>query len=78
MDLPFYDCVLCTTLHEETPEHLFLHRHSAQACWATLHLVVQLGDPFQILDSFQLQLNTYALLYGQHYFNELVHLDGAE
>jgi hypothetical protein len=51
--LPSYECVLCSTLQEETVEHLFLNCQFAQACWGLLHLFIPQGDPNQVLTSFK-------------------------
>lgn len=61
MDIEVYTCVLCDEQVEETVEHLFLH--SAQDCWRTINLNVNLStSPLSNLESFRSQLNRSFLM----------------
>ena len=54
MDLPSYDCVLCSTHSVETVEHLFLHCPFALDSWSLVLLQVpQLIDPHLVLQAFK-------------------------
>jgi len=54
MDLPSYDCVLCSTHSVETVEHLFLHCPFALDSWSLVSLQVpQLIDPHLVLQAFK-------------------------
>lgn len=58
MELPSYNCVLCTSSVEETTFHLFLECPFAQQCWLLLQLHV--SDPmnlFASLEAFKYQLH---------------------
>jgi hypothetical protein len=55
--LPYYDCVLYVLCVEETLYHLFLNCTFAHNSWSPLNLNIPPGDPFDVLLSFQNQLN---------------------
>ena len=57
MDLPSYDCVLCSHHLEETQLHLFLDCPFAQRCWEILGLQIHDHDPLRIFESFINQLS---------------------
>jgi hypothetical protein len=58
MHLQLYNCALYEDAVEETVEHLFLLCDFARACWQLIVLTVpQSFGPFQILESFNAQLN---------------------
>lgn len=58
MELPNYNCVLCSANTEETVQHLFLQCPFAQHCRGFLHLYISdPDDPFSSLESLKLQLN---------------------
>jgi hypothetical protein len=59
MFLEDYNCVFCASMPvEESVTHLFLHCPFAQACWATLGLIVpHMLDPFDIVVMFRNQLH---------------------
>jgi len=59
MFLDDYHCVFCTSMPtEESVTHLFLDCPFAQACWATLGLIVpHLQDPFLTVVMFKAQLH---------------------
>ena len=65
MALPDYSCVLCTSALDETLVHLFIHCPFAQACWASLGLIVGFDDPFVTLEPLKLQL-------GVPFFMEII------
>ena len=67
MDLPSYDCVLCTQPPtEETLEHLFFKCDFAQACWFSLNLSIDTDDElFITLEHFKQQL-------GVHFYMEII------
>ena len=66
MDLPSYDCVLCTQPTEETLEHLFFKCDFAQACWFGLNLSIDTDDElFITLEHFKQQL-------GVHFYMEII------
>ena len=57
MELPSFDCVLCSCQTEESQSHLFLDCQFAQGCWNLIGLHIDSDDPFQILENFSAQLN---------------------
>lgn len=57
MDLPSYNCELCTLPVEESQIHLFLECQFAQDCWQLLGIQVISAQPIQVLRAFQYQLN---------------------
>ena len=67
MDLPSYDCVLCTQPPtEETLEHLFFKCDFAQACWFSLNLSIDTDDElFITLEHFKHQL-------GVNFYMEII------
>lgn len=56
MHLPSYSCVCCTLEIEETLAHLFISCPFAQACWATINVVISMDDPFIALEDIRMQL----------------------
>ena len=57
MDLPSYNCVLCSSQVEESRFHLFLDCLFAQRCWEILGLQINDNDPLRIIEDFNNQLN---------------------
>jgi hypothetical protein len=55
--LPSYGYVLCVPCVDETLDHLFLDCTFERICWSSLNLNIPLGDPFDVLLSFRIQLN---------------------
>jgi len=51
MELPSYNCVLCSEEVEEYVFHLFIGYQFAISCWETLQLQpMSSSDPFQIIE----------------------------
>ena len=66
MDLPSYDCVLCTQPTEVTLEHLFFKCDFGQACWFNLNLCIDTDDElFITLEHFKHQL-------GVNFYMEII------
>ena len=57
MALEDYNCVLCTHQFEEALEHLFLFCPFAEACWASIGIIIPQIDDITITDHFKAMLH---------------------
>lgn len=54
-----YNCVLCSSLVDETLEHLFLHCDFAKQCWSFLRIDILPGSTFpEIVSTFKIRLQS--------------------